>query len=124
MKIHHLLNLITCCGKQHTPKQKAYKSKVYPIPIPSFTADESIVCSGCFNSFKLSDNQLSVNCAGCNKFFHCKIAGTCYGIKSNPCVFDSSNTLSWCIDCVPAIPENTINKDRRAKCICPYCLAS
>ena len=111
--------------KKHKVKVKVKaKRHIYCEPTPTFTADESIVCSGCFNSFNLSSNQLSGLCAGCNKFFHCKIAGTCYGIKGNNCVFDSSNTLSWCINCVPGIPENTINKVRRAKCICEYCLAS
>ena len=74
MKIRHLLNLIICCEKQRPVKQKIYTNKVYPIPAPTFTADESIICSGCNNSFKLSDNELSVNCAGCHKFFHCKIS--------------------------------------------------
>ena len=105
-------------------KKKIYKKKIYPVPISEFTADESIKCAGCYVPFLLSDNKLSVNCAGCNKFFHCKIAGTCYGIKGYNCVFDSSNTLSWCINCVPGIPENTIQSNRGAKCICHYCLAA
>ena len=113
-----------CWKKVKIEKQKQYKSKVYPIPTYTFTADESIMCSGCFNSFKLSDNKLSINCAGCNKFFHCNIAGTCYGIKGYSCVFDSSHTLSWCINCVPTIPENQVNKNRRDRCICQYCIAS
>ncbi len=115
---------MSCWKKEKVKVSKQYKKKVYPIATPIFTADEIVECGGCYNLFKLSDNELSIHCAGCNKFFHCKIAGTCYGIKGNNCVFDNSNALSWCINCVPSIPENTINKDRYEKCICEYCLAS
>ena len=108
--IHHLLNLITCCRKQ-APKKPIQKiNKVHPTTT-IFTIDESIVCAGCFNSFKLSDNELSVNCAGCNKFFHCKIAGKCDG--EDCCITKQNGEIhkaSYCYDCME------LNKKNRKLC--------
>ena len=63
--------------KKIKEKKKIKSSKIYPEPRPTFTMDETIRCNGCFQKFTL--NQIKINCAGCNKFFHCKVAGTCYG---------------------------------------------
>ena len=95
--------------------------RVYPEPpVPTFTTDETIRCEGCFKNFKLED--LKINCAGCDRFFHCKIAGTCYGdnCKSETRV-GRLHRLSWCIYCVPAIPENKIRQSREEPCVCNEC---
>ena len=66
--------------KKIREKKKIKKTKIYPEPsitTPTFTMDESIRCQGCFQKFSL--DQIKINCAGCDKFFHCKVAGTCYG---------------------------------------------
>ena len=67
--------------------------------------DENIRCSGCFQKFHL--DQIKINCVGCDKFFHCKVAGTCYDENCN----EETRTgrlhrLSWCVNCVPKIPQN------------------
>ena len=69
--------------KKIRDKKKIKKTKIYPEPTykPKFTMDETILCSGCFQKFSL--DQIKINCAGCDKFFHCKVAGTCYGENCN-----------------------------------------
>ena len=103
--------------EQNRPKV----NRVHPKPnLPKFTIDEVIQCHGCYNNFSLE--KLKINCAGCDKFFHCKIAGTCYG-KYCASEFgnDQVHRLSWCINCVPHIPENKIRKKREDPCICKKC---
>jgi len=88
--------------KKRKQRQKIYR--VYPEPLPpTFTTDEIILCSGCNKNYKLTD--IKINCAGCDKFFHCKIAGVCNGEGCN--VLTSSNKnhkLSWCINCAKYLP--------------------
>jgi hypothetical protein len=89
-------------------------------PTPEFTMDESIRCQGCFQKFSL--DQIKINCAGCDKFFHCKVAGTCYGEN---CKEETRagrlHRLSWCTNCVPKIPENKEKVNREEPCICNEC---
>tara|TARA_B100001093_G_scaffold280399_1_gene267874 strand:- start:262 stop:606 length:345 start_codon:yes stop_codon:yes gene_type:complete len=111
-----------CFTKKIKREKKRPKiNRVYPEPkTPSFTLDEKIQCSGCYNNFKLED--LKINCAGCDKFFHCKIAGTCYGDNCKTELRPGKiHRLSWCINCVPAIPENKIRQSRDDGCICKEC---
>ena len=65
---------------------------------------KQIACSSCFKDLL---SQIKINCAGCDKFFHCKVAGTCYGEN---CKEETRagrlHRLSWCVNCVPKIPEN------------------
>ena len=67
-------------------------------------------------------DEIKINCAGCDKFFHCKIAGTCYGEK---CKEETRagrlHRLSWCTNCVPKIPENKEKINREDPCICNKC---
>ena len=111
-----------CFTKKIKREQKRPKiGRVYPDPEPpSFTIDEVIQCSGCYNNFSLED--IKINCAGCDKFFHCKIAGTCHGIHCKTELRPGKiHRLSWCINCVPHIPENNIRKSRDERCICKEC---
>jgi len=104
-------------------KNKRLK-KIYPEPKPFFATDENILCYGCQTEFTLESNQIQIHCVGCHRFFHCKLAGTCYG---NNCytgtVHGQKHYLSWCINCVPGIPENKIVKRRSDKCICHKCMS-
>jgi hypothetical protein len=109
--------------KKIKEKRKSKKTKIYPEPsitTPTFTMDESIRCQGCFQKFPL--DQIKINCAGCDKFFHCKVAGTCYGEN---CKEETRagrlHRLSWCVNCVPKIPENKEKVDRTEECICNKC---
>ncbi len=100
-------------------KKKIYR--VYPEPQrPSFTTDEVIQCAGCNEKFKLSD--IKINCAGCNQFFHCKVAGTCYGSNCLETTNDGQNHRQcWCTQCVPPLPKNIEKEKREEKCICKQC---
>ena len=109
--------------KKIREKKKIKKTKIYPEPsitTPTFTMDESIRCQGCFQKFPL--DQIKINCAGCDKFFHCKVAGTCYGEN---CKEETRagrlHRLSWCTNCVPKIPENKEKVNREEPCICHKC---
>jgi hypothetical protein len=82
--------------------------------------DEVVQCQGCFQKFTL--DKIKINCAGCDKFFHCKIAGTCYGENcTSEFGTNQVHRLSWCINCVPGIPENKIRVKREDPCICNEC---
>ena len=109
----------SCRVKREKKRPKVYRVHPKPPP-PSFTMDEVIQCHGCFQRFSL--DQIKINCAGCDKFFHCKIAGTCYG-KHCTSEFGTNQVhrLSWCINCVPGIPENKIRVKREDPCICNEC---
>ena len=109
--------------KKIKEKRKSKKTKIYPEPSitpPTFTMDETIRCQGCFLKFPL--DEIKINCAGCDKFFHCKVAGTCYGEN---CKEETRagrlHRLSWCINCVPKIPENKEKANREEPCICQKC---
>ena len=109
--------------KKIREKKKIKKTKIYPQPSitpPTFTMDETIRCQGCFLKFPL--DEIKINCAGCDKFFHCKVAGTCYGEN---CKEETRagrlHRLSWCINCVPKIPENKEKANREEPCICQKC---
>ena len=103
-------------------KQKKYKQKIYPEPPPpEFTVDEKVLCSGCYLLFPLT--EIKINCAGCDKFFHCKIAGTCYGDNCNQKTNIGNNHKQvWCIYCVDKTKsENNEKKYRDEPCICNQC---
>lgn len=112
--------------KKKRMKNKKNKYKIHPEPIsnpiprPTFTMDEEIRCGGCSLKFPL--DEIKINCAGCDRFFHCKIAGTCYGEN---CKEETRagrlHRLSWCTNCVPKIPENKEKVNREDSCICNKC---
>ena len=105
--------------KKERKKLKSIKVQEKSLP-PELNLDDSILCSGCFQRFTL--DQIKINCAGCDKFFHCKVAGTCYGEN---CKEETRagrlHRLSWCTNCVPKIPENKEKVDRTEECICNKC---
>jgi hypothetical protein len=111
-----------CFTHKKIREKRKIRKKIYPEPIykPTFTMDENILCSGCFQKFPL--DGIKINCAGCDKFFHCKVAGTCYG---DNCKQETRagrlHRLSWCVNCVPKIPENKEKVDRTELCICNKC---
>ena len=123
-----MLNYNKMCFTKKIRNNKSKKIKknhkrVYPEPNPpSFTINEKILCYGCENEFTLDSNQIQIHCAGCHRFFHCKIAGTCYGPNCyTETMRGQKHYLSWCINCVPGIPENKMNLDRTKQCICHKC---
>lgn len=112
------------CFTRYKSREKRVRkniNKVYPMKkyTPEFTMDEIIECAGCSNKYELE--QIKIHCAGCNQFFHCKIAGTCYGKNCTHTINRNIHRLSYCINCVPNLPINKEKKNRKEKCICKEC---
>ncbi|MAD57234.1 MAG: hypothetical protein CMK44_01495 [Porticoccus sp.] len=114
--------------KRKTKSGKKYKKKIYPEPSYKDlkTEDfikECICCQNCKQIFNLGSNEIKIHCAGCDKFYHCGIAGQCVGDKCNlPTMLGSKHRLSWCIHCVPDIKKNKEKKDGLGECICYECI--
>ena len=97
------------------PNSKDMDVKEYAIKIPK----ECIACYQCKEIFKLKSGQIKINCAGCDKFFHCHIAGKCRGNCTE--IFHNStgetkHTLSYCLNCVNPM---TCNGNT---CLCNDCV--
>lgn len=102
---------------------KKNKNKVHPkITYQERTIEnydyDKIQCQGCKESFPLEN--IKINCAGCDGFFHCCIAGKCIGEKcrNQKTILGETHQLSWCIYCVPGIPQNKVGGK---ECICHEC---
>jgi len=115
---------MSCCIRRANKVEKRLRrNAIHPIediPIRDYVEKinkECIVCHHCKKMFNLKSNEIKINCAGCNKFFHCHIAGKCRGkncteITSN----GNKHTLSYCLNCVNdmTVIENT--------CLCNQCI--
>ena len=105
---------MACCMKRAKKKEKTLRRKpIYPLPssknIPvkdyvEKVSKEHIVCHHCKGNFNLSKNEIKINCAGCNRFFHCHIAGKCRGTDCTEILHngkeDTKHTFSYCLNCV------------------------
>ena len=99
------------CFKRHIKERKRAIKRVYlKPPPPTFTTDEILLCYFCKYNFTLESNQIKINCAGCDQFFHCNIAGKCIGKGCKT----SGHQLSWCNSCIHSTYGN-------GKCICNDC---
>ena len=112
-----------CITRKIKKQKKINKNKIYPRPKPPrFEISEKILCNGCNYEYSLESEKIQIHCAGCHKFYHCKIAGTCYGKN---CYTETNrgqkHYLSWCINCVPNIPQNYEKTNRNDECICHNC---
>jgi len=76
---------------------------------------EALLCGGCRKGFSLRSEEIKIHCNGCDKFFHCKIAGKCQG---KDCCIQTSDGLihraSYCYSC------SKINY-RNDQCLCKDC---
>jgi len=76
-----------------------------------------LLCGGCNTGFTLRSGEIKIHCNGCEKFFHCKIAGKCQG---NDCCLKladgSIHRASFCYSC------SKINYDHE-KCLCKECFS-
>tara|TARA_B110000977_G_C11009135_1_gene466956 strand:+ start:1040 stop:1372 length:333 start_codon:yes stop_codon:yes gene_type:complete len=61
--------------KDYTPEQE----QLSPLP-PSFTIEEGVICSGCFQQFSFDHKK--IKCPRCDKLFHCKISADLHGCVS------------------------------------------
>ncbi len=113
--------------KRHKRVHPRIKRVYQKPPAPTFTTDEMIECQGCHESFPLvcddSEQGIKIHCAGCNQFYHCQVAGTCYGKNcSHEVSLGSIHHLSWCIHCVPKCAMNQEKQNRTERCVCYKCL--
>ena len=80
---------------------------------------EIIECGGCNENFTLRSGQLKINCASCDRFFHCNIAGTCVGADCFTIMDGQKHSLKYCMSCVN--PYLKINVMDNGLCLCKSC---
>ena len=101
------------CSKKYKNKTKKYwkENTIHPLSIKRVNnkfidvfRKEVLYCGGCKTPFPLQSNQLKIHCNSCNQFFHCNIAGECYG-KDCKIIKDNGeiHRASYCIHCVGCI---------------------
>jgi hypothetical protein len=102
--------------KKNKQKKNKHQNKVYPKQ--EIVKEDVILCHGC-NTY-LGLNEIKINCAGCDRFFHCCIAGKCIGnnCRTQETILGETHQLSWCIYCVPGISRNKVGGET---CICTEC---
>lgn len=126
-----------CCTARTRKIRNKYRDKkrVHPIPAPKFSSEEQIQCKECSRYFPIVSTDeiqgIQMICAGCHNFFHCGIAGTCYGLLCEKETLPKTGSRigeihrqAWCIHCVPNIPENEEKSSREEPCICSECCVS
>ena len=117
---------MSCCMKRANKTEKRYRrNKVYHLPdskdiltkeYAEKVSKEYIICHHCKGNFNLKSDEIKINCANCNKFFHCHIAGKCRGKDCTEILYNGKHTLSYCLNCVNHM---TINNDT---CLCNSCV--
>jgi len=117
---------MTCCMRRAKKVEKRYRrNAIHPLDIPirdyvEKINKECIVCYHCKEMFNLRSNEIKINCAGCDKFFHCHIAGKCRGKNCTEIFHNSTSetthTLSYCLNCVNPM---TVKEDT---CLCNRCV--
>ena len=80
---------------------------------------EIIKCEGCQEHFNLGQNEIKINCASCNNFFHCHIAGACVGPDCSIILDGNKESLKYCMGCVN--PYLKINIMNNGQCLCKSC---
>ena len=80
---------------------------------------EIIKCEGCQEHFNLGQNEIKINCASCNNFFHCHIAGACIGSDCSVILDGEKHSLKYCMGCVN--PYLKINIMNNGQCLCKKC---
>ena len=86
--------------------------------IDKFNA-ELLQCGGCQELFRVGDNAIQTNCACCDKFFHCHIAGSCIGPYCSVMMDGVKHSLKYCLSCVN--PYLKVNIEDNGKCLCKTC---
>ena len=87
-----------------------------------FTAlflSEVIECGACNEIHTLQSGKLKINCASCNRFMCCNIAGACIGPDCSAMVDGEKQSLKYCMSCVN--PYLKINIENNGRCLCKSC---
>ena len=80
---------------------------------------EIIECGACNDKISLRSGKLKINCASCNKFMCCHIAGACIGPNCSAMVDGEKHSLKYCMSCVN--PYLKINIMNNGQCLCKSC---
>ena len=80
---------------------------------------EILQCGICLEKFNLGQNMIISECAGCNIFLHCGIAGKCIGDDCSCIVDGKKESLTYCVRCVN--PYLKINLRDNGQCLCKKC---
>ena len=83
---------------------------------------EILQCGICLEKFNLGQNKIISECAGCNIFLHCGIAGKCIGDDCSCIVDGKKESLTYCVRCVN--PYLKINLRDNGQCLCKKCETS
>jgi len=110
-----------CCMRRAKKRHRRNAARTIDIiPIQVYVEKinkECIVCHHCKQMFNLKSNEIKINCAGCDKFFHCHIAGKCRGTICTEILHNGTkHSLSYCLNCVNPM---TVKKDT---CLCNDCV--
>ena len=111
--------MVLCCQKKHQKKFKRFEkkfchNKIYPLDQELKTIHENeLYCSGCKNY--VNDLNKFIICGGCEKYFHCKIAGECIGKNCmNPGFDGEIHRTQYCYCCIQLYYGGN-------KCLCKSC---
>ena len=80
---------------------------------------EILECGICLEKFNLGQNKIISECAGCNIFLHCGIAGKCIAKDCSCIVNGKKESLTYCIRSVN--PYLRINLTDNGQCLCKKC---
>lgn len=121
--------MVCCGGKRAKQRAKKYEKKygnniVHPMSLQPVNkvfvdkfANEVVYCGGCHEPFRIGSDEIKIHCNICNKFFHCKIAGTCMGEDCLLIKADKDGSIhraSYCYDCIGVSYKNNT-------CLCKDC---
>ena len=118
--------MICCHKKNHKKKFKKFEKKYGKNEVLPFTQELKIIdenetlfiknkllCSGCNKSYEKLDDFII--CGGCEKYFHCKIAGKCIGKNCMNLGFDGEiHRTQYCYCCIQLYYGGN-------KCLCRNC---
>jgi len=103
---------------KHNKKELEDKHKEKQKFLDKFNA-ELLECGGCQGLFRVGDNAIQTNCASCDKFFHCHIAGACVGPNCSVIMSGGKYSLKYCLSCVN--PYLKVNIEDNGMCLCKTC---
>ena len=91
------------CSNKVSDTNYDYKnSKVDSEFIEHMTKDV-LLCGGSDTAFTLRSEEIKIHCNGCDKIFHCKIAGKCQG--KDCCIQKTRRNITPCQDIVMIVQK-------------------
>ena len=104
--------------------KKIKKNQVLPVSPKTFTElgkqilNEKLFCEYCKKHYPF--DEFKINCNGCDKLYHCGIAGRCIGQKCSIEMTEGKTyRMGYCLNCVDL--KLHINTDNTDQCLCKTC---